>query len=58
MPDEAIVDDYARSESAYKELGDQDAMVGALAQVNYKKQVLLRVNGGGWRGSIGSMVYL
>lgn len=33
VPDEAIVDDYARSDAAYRELGDRDAMVGALAQV-------------------------
>ena len=34
VPDEAIVDDYALSEAAYKELGDRNAMVGALAQVS------------------------
>ncbi|CAN0145223.1 unnamed protein product [Ectocarpus sp. 13 AM-2016] len=32
VPDEAIVDDYAKSDSAYKQLADRDAMVGALAQ--------------------------
>lgn len=36
VPDEAIVDDYARSDAAYRELGDRDAMVGALAQVSDK----------------------
>lgn len=35
MPDEAIVDDYALSEAAYKELADRNAMVGALAQVSW-----------------------
>lgn len=33
VPDEAIVDDYAQSDAAYRELDDDDAMVGALAQV-------------------------
>lgn len=33
VPDEAIVDDYAKSDAAYKELADRDAMVGALSQV-------------------------
>eukprot|EP00903_Cladosiphon_okamuranus_P008461 g8129.t1 len=32
VPDEAIVDDYAKSDAAYKELADRDAMVGALSQ--------------------------
>ncbi|CAM9730061.1 unnamed protein product [Ectocarpus fasciculatus] len=32
VPDEAIVDDYAKSDTAYKQLADRDAMVGALAQ--------------------------
>ncbi|CAM9735002.1 unnamed protein product [Ascophyllum nodosum] len=41
VPDEAIVDDYARSESAYKELGDQDAMVGALAQEDLDPDIFL-----------------
>lgn len=35
VPDEAIVDDYALSEAAYKELADRNAMVGALAQVSW-----------------------
>lgn len=35
VPDQAIVDDYAKSDAAYKELGDRDAMVGALAQVRW-----------------------
>lgn len=34
VPDEAIVDDYAQSEDAYKAMGDRTAMVGALAQVS------------------------
>lgn len=34
VPEEAIVDDYARSEAAYRELADRDAMVGALSQVS------------------------
>lgn len=33
VSDEAIVDDYAKSDAAYKELADRDAMVGALSQV-------------------------
>lgn len=33
VPDDAIVDDYAKSDAAYKELADRDAMVGALSQV-------------------------
>ncbi|CAM9440390.1 unnamed protein product [Discosporangium mesarthrocarpum] len=32
VSDEAILDDYVLSDSAYQELGDKDAMVGALAQ--------------------------
>lgn len=34
VPEDAIVDDYAMSDAAYKELADRDAMVGALAQVS------------------------
>lgn len=34
VPDKAIVDDYAESDAAYQDLDDDDAMVGALAQVN------------------------
>lgn len=33
VPDSAIVDDYAESDSAYRDLNDRQAMVGALAQV-------------------------
>lgn len=33
VPESAIVDDYAKSGAAYKQLDDKDAMVGALAQV-------------------------
>lgn len=33
VPESAIVDDYAKSGAAYKQLDDEDAMVGALAQV-------------------------
>lgn len=33
VPESAIVDDYAISDAAYKQLDDEDAMVGALAQV-------------------------
>lgn len=38
VPDEAIVDDYAKSDAAYKELADRDAMVGALSQVRFWKE--------------------
>ncbi|CAN0013237.1 unnamed protein product [Laminaria digitata] len=41
VPDEAIVDDYALSEAAYKELADRNAMVGALAQEDLDPDIFL-----------------
>jgi hypothetical protein len=32
VDDEAIVSDYVLSDSVYRDLGDKDAMVGALRQ--------------------------
>lgn len=54
VPDSAIVDDYAESDAAYKDLDDRDAMVGALAQASISNvpvfvevsQVLHGVTGG------------
>ncbi|CAM9557151.1 unnamed protein product [Sphacelaria rigidula] len=41
VPDEAIVDDYAQSDAAYRELDDDDAMVGALAQEDLDPDIFL-----------------
>ncbi|CAM9714067.1 unnamed protein product, partial [Hapterophycus canaliculatus] len=41
VPDEAIVDDYAKSELAYRELADRDAMVGALSQEDLDPETFL-----------------
>lgn len=41
-PDEAILDDYVLSDSAYKDLNDHKAMVGALEQQNLDAETFLR----------------